>query len=533
MWVDEYGPGPVHPHVVLDQLADRPRRYFSSEPLRRAWDVGVPGAIDELADPGAAVPATFAVSLGSDGTRAWFLVAESSAGRPLLQEDVRERLMFLAGECAAVLLHSELDSCLTPEEESEGKGFAGWGILKDIEGRESDEEAGRRIAQRFVVARVARMLADEGFVRSTERTAEQVRRARAEIPAPPEPDDTEALLWFQILEILEQGEVAALADTLLELGQVVERNDHAHGALELYACAYEAATAMAMTSTAARAAWYRGRVLRRKALWDEARRWYAVASQIADAAGLQDVSVHVRVGLAVIQRDMGAIPGAREALEAAMPAAVASGDPNLAAVVHQSLLGVEQIAGNLEAALQHGWVAVATYRDRARRTECTASLAAALMEYGDLRAAEDAWSVVLHTSQDSHYLVYAHDALGHLAALRGDRSGFERHIAHCDALNWEQGARSTKAEILQYRGLSYRALGDLDAARAWLARAVTFAEQHGFNRVIFEAESALETLEQERAAVGRATASAETPTAAREVREGLRAMRQALVGAGA
>ena len=530
VWIDEYGSGPVHPHVVLDQLADRPRRYFSSERLRRAWDVGVPGTIDELADPNTALPATFAVSLGSDGTRAWFIVAESGSGRPLLQAEVRERLLFLAGECGALLLHSELDERLTPEEESEGKGFAGWSILKDIEGRESDENAGRRIAQRFVVARVARMLADEGFVRAGERTAEQVRRARAELPAPPASDDREAHLWFQTLHALEKTDVPALADLLVEFGQVVEREDHAYGAVELYGCAYEAATAIARPEVAARAAWYRARVLRRRAAWDEARHWYLVAQGIADAAGLAEIQVHVLVGLALIKRDLGNIPEARRELGAALPVAGACGVPDLLALVHHSLLGVEQIAGNVAGGLQHGWVAVSMYQDEERRTQCTASLAAALMEYGDLEAAEDAWSLVAQGSAESHYLTYAYDALAHISALRGDREGFRRHALRCDEMKWEEGARSVKAEILQYRGLSYRALGDLEVARSWLQRAVDYAGKYGFNRVLFEAEAALDSLA---AASSVSVQHSGPPAATREVREGLRSMRQALVTAGA
>jgi hypothetical protein len=77
--------------------------------------------------------------------RAWFLVAESGAGRPLLESMARDRLMFLAGECAAVLLHRDLDAMVSGGDGAEG-GFPGWPILKDLEGRESDEAEGRRIA---------------------------------------------------------------------------------------------------------------------------------------------------------------------------------------------------------------------------------------------------------------------------------------------------------------------------------------------------------------------------------------------------
>jgi hypothetical protein len=126
VWVDEYGPGLVHPHVVLDSLSDRPRRFFSAEPLRKAWALGVPGAVDEPANPMSAIPTTLAIALGSDGMRAWFLVAESGAGRPLLESMARDRIMFLAGECAAVLLHRDLDVLVSGGEEGAEGGFPGF-----------------------------------------------------------------------------------------------------------------------------------------------------------------------------------------------------------------------------------------------------------------------------------------------------------------------------------------------------------------------------------------------------------------------
>jgi tetratricopeptide (TPR) repeat protein len=86
-----------------------------------------------------------------------------------------------------------------------------------------------------------------------------------------------------------------------------------------------------------------------------------------------------------------------------------------------------------------------------------------------------------------------------------------------------------KAEILYYRGLSYRALGQLDRAASWLREALTFAEEHDYNRLIFRAEQALDSLGSSHAADEPERAS---PAAPAEVREGLRAMRQELVTLG-
>ena len=83
VWVDERGSRLIHPYVVVDQIAARPRRAFAYEPLAEAWQLGVPGARDRLAEPATSVPATFAVALGSDGTRAWFVVADSVVPRPI------------------------------------------------------------------------------------------------------------------------------------------------------------------------------------------------------------------------------------------------------------------------------------------------------------------------------------------------------------------------------------------------------------------------------------------------------------------
>src|SRR5262249_8611671 len=74
VWVDEYGPGLVHVHTILDLVADAPRRRFAVEPLRLAWSDGVPGKLD-VHDLGRTAPIPLhdaarslcAIALGSDG----------------------------------------------------------------------------------------------------------------------------------------------------------------------------------------------------------------------------------------------------------------------------------------------------------------------------------------------------------------------------------------------------------------------------------------------------------------------------------
>jgi tetratricopeptide (TPR) repeat protein len=533
VWVDEYGSGLIHPHVVLDHLCDRPRRQFAPDPLHEAWELGIPSAYERRAPAGdSSAPRTLAVALGSDGTRAWFIVAESIFSRPPLEAEVRDRIMFLAGECAAVVLHRDLDAAARSVGAAPPTSFAGWPILEDLEGREGDEVASERIARRFIVARLVRMLVDDDLAVAPERMADQVRRARAEVARSDTGtlDHDEVARWARLLDALERGAHETLATEVVALGDLVESQGHTSGALELYRCGYAIGAAIGATAPATDAGRLTGRLLRREAKWDEARLWFEITQTIAAAAGLPDVAARALVGLGGIKKEMGNLPAAREAFGAALGMAEESGDRDTIALVHHGLLGVEHAAGNLTKGLEHGWVAVATYGDAEGRMRCLASLAGALADFGDREAAEDAWTVVAHSSTEKYYRIYAHDALAYLAALRGDGAGFEAQASECDALGWDTGLSSAKAEILYYRGLSYGALGRNHLAAEWLKKAIAFAEERQYNQVLFRAEQALSAL---RAPAMEVAATSSPSAAPRQVREGLRTMRQELVGAGA
>jgi tetratricopeptide (TPR) repeat protein len=447
----------------------------------------------------------------------------------VLDAQVRDRIMFLAGECASVVLHRDLDALRRRGPAGNASAFAGWPILEDLDGREDDEVTSARIARRFVVCRLVRMLVDDDLAVVPERVADQVRRARGELLAHDASSDEhdEGSRWHRVLDALEKGHHDSLASELVELADAVEAQGHTHGALELYRCAYDIAGALGAPRQAVDAARLTGRLLRRQARWDEARHWFDVTREIADAADLPDVVARALVGLAGIKKETGNLPGARETFRAAMTWAERSRNRDTIALVHHGLLGLEQVAGNVAEGLDHGWIAVATYEDQKAKMRCLAGLAGALADYGDREAAEDAWSVVAHSSDEAYYRTYAHDALAYLSALRGDARAFEEHAKQCDALDWESASHAAKAEILYYRGLSYRALGRPDRADEWLRRAVDFADEHKFGRVLFLAEEALRVRPE-------SAPELETPTLAapRELREGLRAMRHELACVG-
>jgi len=533
VWVDEYGPGIVHPHVVLDLLSDRPRRAFAADPLRKAWEGGVPGLFE---GQGAGVGRgdgpnwTVAVALGSDGTRSWFLVADAVTPGRGMPEALRDRVMFLAGECSAVVLHRDLDAMAQAEAEEARKArprFAGWPILQDIEGREDDEVESRRIALRFLVARLPRLLVEDDLAIPLDRLRAQAARAREEMDRDAAGVDAgpEGALWSEVLDAFQNGELERLGRALVDLGGMVESHMHLHGAVELYRTAYELFAATGTVEAAVDAARFAGRSLRRLARWDEASRWYGIARDVATAGGLPGKVALALDGKANIHRERGNLPGAREAWMEALEFGERSGERAVQGHLFHGLSSLEHQAGHLREAVRWGWKAVETYDRMDEQVMALASLGGVLIDTGELDAARDAWACVRDLTASDFYRLYALDALGHIAALQGNSAGFARWAAEADATGWEEsGAPRVKAEILHYRGLSHRALGDRERARAYLERAVAFAAEQGFSQTLFDAEAALRELEAGSVEVARVSA----PPLAEEVVTGLRALRESV-----
>lgn len=517
VWVDEYGSDLVHPHVVVDHIGRPVRRDFPMEPLSRAWEGGVPGSYDQ---PGDALggSSTFAVALGSDGSRGWFIVADSLRGRPNLPVVARERCMYLAGECSAIVLHRDLDG---PADER--GGFAGWSILKDLDGFEDIAARTNVVERRFAVGRLAQILLDQDLIMLDAERIESAERVRADLTEQPVPEAERRLLDGAI-DAYEAGDIEGLAAAVLQMGEVAEASNHVNGALFCYSCAFDLSARNEMIAVAIHAARYTGRIFRRKAFWEDADEWYGTALALAEVGEHANLESLVLNGVATVHRDRGNLPAARATLDRALEAANIAQDDEATAAAYHAVMGVEQLAGNLSEALDSGWKAIGLYQSDVGRTNCLTGLAALLMDIGDWQSAEDAFAVVAHSTDVYFYRIYAYDALSHLAARRGDEAEFEIRARASDALDWEHGPENAKADIMLHRGISYSLLGRTEQARTWLNRTIAFAEEHSFNQTAFRAEDALAKLDEPT----RIETPAATGEAPAKVRTGLRSMREAL-----
>lgn len=506
VWIDEYGPGLVHVHCLLDLASDEPRRNFSMDLLRRAWEDGVPGLLDrpDLGGEDRILPghprSAAGVALGSDGVRAWFLVVDSRTPRPPLAGPLADSFMFLAGECTSFLLHRDLETPRPgPEstddfERARQERFTGWPVLQDVPSGKQDREADARITSRFLVTRILRGLVDDDLSVDRESLLHQVRGARREVEKAPS-EDVEARCWARVLDALEADDHRELAAATLKFGHRVERQGHFHGAREIHRIAYDVAVAAGAVELATEAARFLGRVCRRQASWSEAVRWYESGLEVSVEVGLRRTEALILDGLGNTHRERGNLPGAREALEKALAIGKELEDREVLGAAHQDLMILEKHDSRTDAAIRHGWAAVEAHVSEEAKIDALMDLGSVFLSSRQIAAAEDAFSVVAARATRLDARALSLDALSHVSALRGLRSEFEERVRRVDEIPADRTSPGVRAQILLYRGRSFRALEDEDEARTWFRRAVAFAERNEINRVLFEAESELGALE--------------------------------------
>ena len=240
------------------------------------------------------------------------------------------------------------------------------------------------------------------------------------------------------------------------------------------------------------AARFQGKVCRTLAEWDQAVVWYGIARRVAEEGGDARRLATVLDGLANTHRDRGNLPKARGLLADVLALGVESGDRYSRAIAHHDLMTVEKLAGNLEEAVLQGWEAVQLYDAPEGRLRALFDLAGVLREGGDLSASWDAYSVVAAQVENYDYRVLSLDALALLSALQGDEAESLRLRGAVDAQGWEDASVVVRSQILYFRGMACRALGREDEAGDWFGKALALAEEHRLNKMIFDAEKALE-----------------------------------------
>jgi tetratricopeptide (TPR) repeat protein len=544
LWLDEYNPGLVHVHCLLDLVNDVPRRKFPVQACYSAWHDGVPsfvdmpsagGARDSLGSGGAR--STCWVSMGSDGTKAWFLTVDSVTPRGPLSTEAMEELMFRAGEASAVVLHRDLGRRPFEALGLAGRGdlvedapFPGWMILKDIQGREDDPKIDQRIAARFLVGRAVWAVLDEDWAMDAKALKELVNRVQREFEVL-DPADSERSAWCDVMHDIEGENIQGLGRSILALADCLDLQEHLHGACEFLNLAYQIAVASGSGSVAGEAARFLGSTHRRLGSSEESTRWYEIALDMGEVFDDSRLFALALGGIGHTLREKGNLPGAFEAHRRSLDRAVALGDPYVIGFAHHNLMTDEKLAGRMSAAIKHGWEAVQLYPTEPDRLRALTDLAWTFVEARDLCAAEDAYLIVARRSEHFLYRAYALGVLAYIQALRGNEPAFKRRLEVLDQTPWLHGSPYMVSELLMNRGEAYEALGNYEQALEWFERARDFSAEHGNHQVTFKVEAMLESIPPAKPA-GPGHARLGTPATTLEgvtgVRDGLSALRQEL-----
>ncbi len=247
---------------------------------------------------------------------------------------------------------------------------------------------------------------------------------------------------------------------------------------------------------------------------------YETAGGIASAANDMVGVLRARIGEAKGAIARGNMPRAQELLDETIERAAAH---RLDAVQSMALHDRSDVAfqtGDYELAIRLAYQALSMTESSRERDRILADIAASFFKLGVHSAARDAYLILAATGQEQYQRWTATLNLMEIAAVDGEELLFEQYRRSIDVR-----MLPPRQEVLYWlqAGVGYGHLGNYDEGRAFMERALEVAEDYELNKMAFEAEEALRTLERDRRVSERERGAAYVP--AEEVEEVARVLR--------
>lgn len=220
---------------------------------------------------------------------------------------------------------------------------------------------------------------------------------------------------------------------------------------------------------------------------------YAEAGRLARDTGDVAKVLRARIADAKIAIDRGNLPQAEAILEETIERAESAKLAGVHATALQDRAAVAHLRGDYEGAIQLAYKALGRTDDPTQRDRVLADIAASFFELGMRSAARDAHLILAASAQEQYARWVATLNLLEIAAFDECEPVFEQYRREL--------ASAPLPPMLEtvyslYVGKGSRIFGRVDAARTTLRRAVELASKHQFNQLLFDAEKALEELEQ-------------------------------------
>jgi tetratricopeptide (TPR) repeat protein len=232
------------------------------------------------------------------------------------------------------------------------------------------------------------------------------------------------------------------------------------------------------------------RILRELGELDAAREVSAYLQELAAFHGDVELAARAHLGIGVIARMRGNYPEARAEFSAVLREPELSRElRELHSHAHHGLLIATAVAGDFDASLEHGRLALERARDEVHRMELLANVAGTCLAAGQDRAALNSFLRVLANPSSPRIRLTAIGGAA-VSAARLHLGGMVSKLADTGLEATRQsGPMYETADMLREIAEAYYLIGDSVAAESFRRRALDSAHAGGFFEIVHRIES--------------------------------------------
>jgi ATP/maltotriose-dependent transcriptional regulator MalT len=339
-----------------------------------------------------------------------------------------------------------------------------WPVLRELQGRERENEIANRARLYFIVLRPARRLLDLRFVVPEESHDRQIAAVRAEVESLPASSPDRGRLRAYLSALATRQPDRACAATL-DIAVLAESRSH-YEAAEEFALTALGMAELAHTDAEVRALTVLARLARLTGRWDEAEERGKRAVDLAAKAAARSAWANAVTELATLHHARRERDAAAELLAAVRRRVAEWKEEPLVADAAEALATTALAARLPEVAVHEGWFALHRISDQDRRRRLLLSIASGLRALDLVEGAEACYTAVAQSApgplERAHALV-ENAALAAYAG-RGDRFR-ERHDSAVRELNALPPTQ--RAPLLVALGSACLLAGDTARAEAY------------------------------------------------------------------
>jgi len=327
---------------------------------------------------------------------------------------------------------------------------------------------------------------------------------------------------------LQEPDAQPVLPRVYALGGLIERRGMLAEAGDVYATVARYVDSIVHLDLAFDAHMRRGFCLRNDGELEWADQSYATAATLATRDRDRVRVILARLGQAKVEWSRGNLPAADSAMEALAVEAEQLDAKRVLAMVLHDRSGVARHRGDLPRAIRLGFDAFQRTADEFEKERVLIDLASYLSLYGALDSANDALRALEIASRSQEVRWSAQLNLLSLAARAANEMHFETYRRRL-----AEAALPGKLQVdfLLDAGKGCSQFGRFDEARESLTEGLRLAESIGANQRIFEFESALEALNEAKAASHRAAKRPEQVAAPDDIAAALQELLAEVSGA--